>query len=51
MTRMPVIDTDSGKQVGETEIPDDVIEAAAKVEHWLREQPSGMEVHGVTLAD
>lgn len=51
MAKMPIYDTDSGKPVGEKYIPDDVIEAAAKVEAWLREQPIGMELHGVTLAD
>ena len=51
MPKMPVMDTDSGKQVGEVEIPNDVMEAAAKVECWLRDQPSGMVLHGVTLAD
>lgn len=51
MTKLPVFDTESGRPLGEVEIPDDVIEAAAKVEAYLKTQPSSMTLHGVRLAD
>lgn len=35
--------------LGEKDIPDDVIDAAAKVAAWLREQPISMELHGLGL--
>lgn len=51
MAKMMLYDTDSGKPVGETEIPDEVLAAAVKVEDWLKSQPSGVVLYGVTLAD
>lgn len=49
MSKIMVYDVDTHAPLGEKEIPDDVIEAAAKVAAWMREQPVSMELHGLGL--
>ena len=48
--KMPVQDVESGEIISTLEIPDDVVEAAAKVEAWLKSMPATMQLHGVRLA-
>ena len=52
MAKMPLIDDDSGRQVDEIEIPDEVLRAAALVEAWLKSQPmpNCIRLHGLQLA-
>jgi hypothetical protein len=50
MSAIEVFDIESGKCVGTVACPPDVIEAAAKVEAWLKEHRA-IELHGVTLAE
>lgn len=47
-----VFDTETGAYIGDKEIPDDVILAAQKVEHWMLAQPSPTSIilHGLRLA-
>lgn len=53
MAKMPVVAVETDEPVGEIEIPDDVIEAAARVENWMRSQPHGeaIRLHGLMLSD
>lgn len=50
--KFPIYDTETNEPMGEVEIPDDVIEAARKVENWMRSQSYGESIvlHGVKLA-
>jgi len=50
MTRMMIFDKETNEQVAEKEIPDDVLEAAAKVADWMIEHEA-IELHGLRLAD
>lgn len=38
-----------GKVCGETEIPNDVMGAAARLENWLREQPIPTSLFGIGI--
>lgn len=46
-----VFETETGAYVGEKEIPDDVMIAAQRVEHWMLSQPSPHSIilHGLRL--
>ncbi len=48
MSKLTMFDRRTGNCVGECEIPDDVIEAAAKVETWMRTN-SAESLHGLRL--
>jgi hypothetical protein len=50
MTRVMIFDIETNERVGEKEIPDDVLEAAAKVSDWMHEHEV-IELHGLRLAD
>lgn len=45
-----VFDTETNLPSGKMEIPEDVLEAAAKVYAWLR-QHNAIKLHGLCLAD
>lgn len=45
-----VFDAKTSMPAGKVEIPDDVLEAAAKVYAWLR-QHNAIKLHGLCLAD
>ena len=51
--RWPLFDQKTGAPVGEFEIPDDVIDAARKVERWLMGQPNPgrCRILGIGLVD
>lgn len=51
MSKIMVYDVETHEPIGEKDIPDDVIESAAKVAAWLREQPIAMELHGLGLME
>lgn len=51
MTRMPIIESETGRTVGHKDVPDEILAAAEKVEAWLQKQASGFVLHGVQLAD
>lgn len=46
-----IFDSETGQPVGEKEIPDDVVLAAQKVEHWMLAQssPRSIILHGLRL--
>ena len=50
MAKHQVFDTETNEPVGELEIPDDVMEAAAKVEAWMKRHDA-MVLHGLKLAE
>lgn len=50
MAQMPVHDEETGRMLGNIEIPDEVLEAAELVAEWMRERdvPS-LSIHGLKL--
>lgn len=49
--KVQIFDSETGSPVGEKEVPDDVILAAQKVEHWMLAQssPHSIILHGLRL--
>ncbi|MDE2021269.1 MAG: hypothetical protein KGJ13_13115, partial [Patescibacteria group bacterium] len=51
MSKLMMHDAETGDPLGEVEIPDDILEAAAKVEAWMKIYHPGVILHGLKLAD
>lgn len=49
--KMPIFDKDSGEKIGNMEIPDEIVEAAAKLSAWLQTKDPSMELYGLQLVD
>lgn len=47
--KMPIYDKDSGAKLGSMEVPDEIIEAAAKLSAWLEANNPLLQLHGLKL--